>query len=134
MADNNTVGVKILTSNDIFIEINGTRVAGVQSYDTKYTNDVKLVDAFGQATSIGFTTGKKKYTVNLSRVYLEDTAIDDGIDMYNLSDYGFNLVVIKNGERIVYKDCIISDVSENGALNDKVTEKMSIIALNRVKE
>ena len=133
MADN-AVGVKILTSNDIFIEVSGKRVAGVQSYSTRYTNDTKLVDAFGQDTSIGYTTGKKKYTVDLTKVYLEDTAINDGIDFYSLSDYGFSLVIVKNGQRIVYKDCIVSDISEDGALNDKVTEKMSIMALNRVKE
>lgn len=130
----NVVGVAITTSNDIYIEVDGAKVAGVQSYDTKYTNDVKTVDAFGQATPIGFTLGKKKYTLNLSRVYLEDTAITDGIDFYNLSDYDFSLVIVKNGKRIVYKNCIISDISENGALNDKVTEKLSITALNRIKE
>lgn len=133
MADN-AVGVKITTSNDIFIEIDGKRIAGVQSYSTRYTNDVKTIDAFGQETPIGFTLGKKKYTLDLTKVYLEDTAISDGVDFYTLSDYGFNLVIIKNGRRIVYKDCIVSDISEDGALNDKVTEKMSIMALNRVKE
>jgi hypothetical protein len=133
MADN-AVGVKITTSNDIFIEVDGKRAAGVQSYNTRYTNDVKLVDAFGQDTSIGFTSGKKKYTLDLTKVYLEDTAINDGIDFYSLSDYGFNFVIVKNGKRTVYKNCIVSDISEDGALNDKVTEKMSIMALNRVVE
>jgi hypothetical protein len=133
MADS-AVGVAITTSNDIFIEIGGNRMAGVQSYNTKYTNETKTVDAFGQATPIGFTLGKKKYTIDVQRVYLEDTAIADGIDFYDLSDNSFNLVIIKNGKRTVYKNCIVSDISEDGSLNDKVVEKMSITALNRVKE
>ena len=54
-----TPGVKIMTSDDIFFEVNGQRVAGVESYTTKYTNDVKLVDAFGQNTPIGYTLGSK---------------------------------------------------------------------------
>ena len=127
-------GVRITTSDDIFFEVNGKRVAGVESYSTKYTNDVKTIDAFGQSTPIGFATGSKKFTLDISRVYLEDTAIADGIDFYNLSNYDFNVVIIKNGKRIDYKSCIISDISEDGNLKDKVAEKISILALDRVAE
>jgi hypothetical protein len=128
------VGVAVTTSNDIFIEVGGKRVAGVQSYNTKYTNETKLVDAFGQDTPIGYTLGKKKYTLDVQRVYLEDTAIADGVDFYTLANSDFNTVIVKNGRRIVYKNCIVSDISEDGSLNDKVVEKMSLMALNRVKE
>lgn len=130
----NTPGVKITTSDDIFFEVDGKRVAGVESYSTKYTNDVKMVDAFGQSTSIGYTIGGKKYTIDISRVYLEDTAIADGIDFYTLTDFDFNFVIIKNGVRTVYKNCIISDISEDGSLKDKVAEKISLMALDRVVE
>lgn len=129
-----TPGVKITTSDDIFFEVDGKRVAGVESYSTKYTNDVKMVDAFGQSTSIGYTIGGKKYTIDISRVYLEDTAIADGIDFYNLIDFDFNFVIIKNGIRTVYKNCIISDISEDGSLKDKVAEKITLMALDRVVE
>ena len=129
-----TPGVKIMTSDDIFFEVNGRRVAGVESYSTKYTSDVKMVDAFGQSTSIGYTIGAKKYTIDISRVYLEDTAIADGINFYNLTDFDFNFVIIKNGVRTVYRNCIISDISEDGSLKDKVAEKISLMALDRVVE
>lgn len=129
-----TPGVQIMTSDDIFIEVNGARVAGVESYNTKYTNDVKLIDAFGQNTPIGYTLGSKKFTVDLSRAYLEDTAIADGISFYDMSNFDFNLVIIKKNKRTVYKNCIISDISEDGSLNDKVAEKISLMALNRVEE
>lgn len=127
-----TAGVPILTSDDIYFELNGKRIAGVESYSTKYTNDVKTVDAFGQSTPIGFTHGSKKYTVDIGRIYLEDTAINDGIDMYSLSDYDFNLVIIKRGKRTIYRHCIISDIAEDGSLKDKVAEKITIMALDRV--
>lgn len=127
-----TPGVKITTSDDIYFEVGGRRVAGVESYSTKYTNDVKMVDAFGQSNPIGYTLGGKKYTIDISRAYLEDTAIADGIDFYDLFD--FNFVVIKNGTRTVYKNCIISDISEDGSLKDKVVEKVSLMALDRVVE
>ena len=134
MADNNAMGVAITTSNDIYFELNGKRIAGVQSYSTKYTNEVRTVDAFGQAVPIGYTRGKKAYSIDLTKVYLEDTAIADGIDFYALSDGDFNLVVVKNGKRVVYKNCIVTSIDESGDLNDKVQERMSLTALNRVKE
>ena len=131
MANKVFTGLNITTSNDIFIEISGKRVAGVQSYSTKYNKDTKPVDVFGQDVPIGYIQGKKKHTLDLSRVYLEDTAAKDGIDFYSLADNQFNVVVIKNGNRITYSDCIVTDINEDGSLNDKVVEKMTINALQR---
>lgn len=131
---NTAMGVAITTSNDIYLELNGKRIAGVQSYSTKYTNEVKTVDAFGQDVPIGYTRGKKAYSLDLTKVYLEDTAIADGIDFYSLSDGDFDLVIVKNGKRVVYKNCIVASINEDGNLNDKVQEKMSLTALNRIKE
>jgi len=133
MADTPITGVNVTTSNDIFIEISGKRIAGVQSYSTKYNKDTKPVDVFGQDVPIGYIQGKKKHTLDLSRVYLEDTAVNDGIDFYDLADNQFNVVIIKNGQRITYSDCIVTDVNEDGSLNDKVVEKMTISALTRKK-
>lgn len=127
-------GIDITTSNDIFIEVGGKRIAGIQSYTTKYNKDTKPVDVFGQDVPLGFIQGKKKFTVDLSRIYLEDTAVNDGIDFYSLSDNQFNVVIIKNGRRTTYSDCIVTDISEEGSLNDKVVEKMTITALNRTKD
>ena len=126
-------GIDITTSNDIFIEISGKRVAGIQSYSTKYNKETKPVDVFGQDVPIGYIQGKKKYTIDLSRVYLEDTAVNDGVDFYTLSDNQFNVVIIKNGQKITYSDCIVTDIGEDGTLNDKVVEKMTISALTRKK-
>ena len=133
MADTPITGMNITTSSDIFIEISGKRIAGVQSYSTKYNKDTKPVDVFGQDVPIGYIQGKKKHTLDMSRVYLEDTAVNDGIDFYDLADNQFNVVVIKNGQRITYSDCIVTDVNEDGSLNDKVVEKMTISALTRKK-
>ena len=127
------VGVKVTTSDDIFFEVNGKRIAGVQSYSTRYTNDVKLHDAFGSPTPIGYSNGSKKHVIDISRAYLEDTAIADGINFYNLSDWDFNLVIIKNGNRTTYSTCVISEISEDGQLKDKVAEKISIMAIDRIE-
>ena len=131
MANVPVTGIPITTSNDIFIEISGKRIAGVQSYGTRYNKDTKPVDVFGQDVPIGYIQGKKKYTLDLSRIYLEDTAAADGIDFYSLADNQFNVVIIKNNKRTTYGDCIVTDISEDGSLNDKVVEKMTITALTR---
>lgn len=124
-------GVKVATSNDIYLTIDGKRIAGVQSYSSKMTNETKFVDAFGHDTPIGFTVGKKNYSIDLTRVFLEDTAIADGIDFYSLADNDFQLVINRNGKLVTFSSCIVSDISEDGNLNDSVQEKMSINALNR---
>lgn len=134
MAAKGLPGVKVTTSDDIFLEIDGKRIAGVESYSTRYSNDVKLHDAFGQVTPIGYSLGSRKHVVDLSRIYLEDTAISDGIDFYTLSDFDWNLVIVKNGKRVVYKSCVISEISEDGQLKDKVAEKISVMALDRIAE
>lgn len=128
------VGVKVTTSDDIFLELEGVRIAGVQSYNTRYTNDVKLHDAFGQPIPVGYSLGSRKHTLDLSRIYLEDTAIADGINFYTLSNFDWNLVIVKNGKRIVYKSCVITEIAEDGSLKDKVAEKVSVMAIDRVEE
>lgn len=128
-----SLGIKVATSDDIYIEMDGQRIAGVQSYSTKYSSDVKTVDAFGQSTSIGYTLGTKKYTIDITRAYLDNTAIADDIDFYDLANGDFNLVVIKAGNRVTYKNCIVSEIDEDGTLKEKVAEKFTIIALDRVK-
>ena len=130
-----TTGIDITTSTSISIEISGKTIAGVQSYNTKYSKDTKEVDVFGQDVPIGYIQGKKNYSIDLSRIYLEDTAAAEGIDFYALSDNTFNVVIDKQGtngtKRITYSDCIVTDISEDGSLNDKVIEKMTVKALNR---
>lgn len=129
-----TPGVKITTSNEIYFELDGKRIAGVESYSVRYSNDVRLHDAFGQDAPIGYTIGSKKYSIDLSKIYLEDTAIADGLDFYALANYGFDLVIIKNGARTVYKNCIVSDISEDGQLKGNVAEKITLLALDRIVE
>lgn len=133
-----TTGIDITTSTSISIEIAGKTIAGIQSYNTKYSKDTKEVDVFGQDVPIGYIQGKKNYTIDMSRIYLEDTAAAEGIDFYALSDNTFNVVIDKQGtngtKRITYSDCIVTDISEDGSLNDKVIEKMTVKALNRSTE
>ena len=127
-------GVKVTTSDDIFLELGGKRIAGVESYSYRFSNDTKMHEQFGSNTPYGYSKGTKTHTLDISRAYLEDTAIADGINFHQLVDTDFNFVIVKNGKRTVYETCTISEISEDGTLKDKVMEKVSFMATNRIEE
>ena len=81
------------TSSDIYLEVDGTRVAVVQSYSAESTKGSTSVEAFGEAEPVATVPGQASHVVELSRLYATDEAIRDGIDFYSLS--GFSLVICK---------------------------------------
>ena len=90
------------TSSDIYLEVDGTRVAVVQS----------------------------RHVVELTRLYATDEAIRDGIDFYSLS--GFSLVVCKPDRKIIYSNCQWSSIQESAALGSMVLEKVTLVASRRI--
>jgi hypothetical protein len=117
------------TSKDIFFELNGQKVAVVQSYNTSYSKEEREVDAFGQEDPVGYTPGKKQYTMRISKAYIFETAIADGINFYSLDNFEF--VIVKPDKRIIYSGCSITTIDEEGALNDIIAENISIRASKR---
>ncbi len=119
------------TSSDIYLEINGTKVAVVQSYTAKATKTSKVVEAFGEAEPVATMPGQTSHVLELSRLYATDEAIRDGLDFYKLS--GFSLVICKPDRKIIYADCQWSSISEVGTLGDMVMEKVTIVASRRIE-
>jgi hypothetical protein len=122
------------TSKDIYFEItdsNGVtkKVAVVQSYNTSYQKDDREVDAFGTSDPVGYTPGKKQHTIRISKAYITDAAIADGITFYFLDDFEF--VIVKPDKRIVYSNCSITGIEEEGSLNDVIAENINIRSLKR---
>ena len=78
------------TSSDIYIEVDGTRVAVVQSYTAKATKSSTAVEAFGEAEPVATIPGQTTHILELTRLYATDDALQDDIDFYDLS--GFSLV------------------------------------------
>ena len=93
-------------SSDIYLEVDGKKVAVVQSYTTKAT-------------------------LELSRLYATDEAIGDGINFYDLND--FSLVICKPDKRIIYSQCRWSSIEEAGKLGDPAAERVTIIARKRME-
>ena len=119
------------TSADIYLELNGKKLAVVQSYSAQTSKTSSVVEAFGESEPVATIPGQRKHTVVLTRLYATDEASRDGLSFYDLED--FNLVICKPDRRIIYSGCQWQDLSETGKLGDMVLEKVTIVAAQRVE-
>lgn len=119
------------TSSDIYLEMDGKKIAVVQSYSAKATKSSQSVEAFGESEPVATIEGQKRYTLELTRLYATDDAISDGINFYDLVD--FSLVICKPDRRIIYRGCQWSSVQEDGQLNAMVAEKVTVVAARRME-
>jgi hypothetical protein len=117
------------TSKNVTFEVDSQTVAVVQSYNVSYAKQDKEVDAFGTDEPIGFTEGKKSYTIHITRAYIDDKAVADGISFYTISNFEF--VINKPDRKIVYGGCSITGIDESANLNDIIAENITIRATNR---
>lgn len=121
----------IPTSSDIYLEINGRKVAVVQSYTAQTTRSSTAVEAFGEAEPVAAIPGQHQHLVELTRIYATDEALTDGIDFYGLED--FDLVICKPDRRVIYSGCQWSKLGETGSLGASVLEKVTLVAARRME-
>ena len=119
------------TSQDIYIEVNGKKLAVVESYRVQSSQSSKYIEAFGESEPVGTISGRVVHSIYLSRVCVCIDTIEDNVDFYGLS--GFNLVVVKPDRRIVYSGCEWVNIKESASLNDVVFENIEIIASKRME-
>ena len=119
------------TSSDIYLELDGRKVAVVQSYMAKAVKSSQSVEAFGESEPVATSEGQKKYTLELTRLYATDDAVSDGINFYDLRD--FSLVICKPDRKIIYSGCEWSTIQEDGQLNAMVAEKVTVVASKRIE-
>lgn len=119
------------TSADIYLELDGKKVAVVQSYTAKAGKSSKPVEAFGESEAVATIPGQRSYTLELTRLYATDDAVSDGINFYELSD--FSLVICKPDRKIIYSGCEWSTIAEQGELNAMVAEKVTVLAARRIE-
>ena len=119
------------TSSDIYLELDGRKVAVVQSYMAKAVKSSQSVEAFGESEPVATIAGQKKYVLELTRLYATDDAISDGINFYDLAD--FSLVICKPDRKVIYSGCEWSTIEEEGQLNAMVAEKITVVASKRIE-
>ena len=118
------------TSSDIYLELDGRKVAVVQSYTAKAVKSSQSVEAFGESEPVATIEGQKKYTLELTRLYATDDAVSDGINFYELKD--FSLVICKPDRKIIYSGCQWSAIQETATLGSMVLEKVTLVASRRI--
>lgn len=121
----------IPTSADIYLEVNGVRVAVVQSYSVTTTRSSKTIEAFGQEEPVATIAGLNQYVIELSRLYATDEAIADGLRFHELAD--FSLVICKPDRQVIFSGCQWARIDESAELGDMVLEKVRITASQRVE-
>ena len=119
------------TSSDIYLEVDGVKVAVVQSYSAKASKTSSAVEAFGESEPVATVPGQTSHVLELTRLYATDEAIRDGIDFYKLKD--FSLVICKPDRKIIYSHCQWSAIQEDGQLNAMVAERVTLVAAKRIE-
>ena len=123
--------IRFPTSQDIYIEVNGKKLAVVESYKAKSIQDSKYIEALGEKEPVGVVTGKINHLIELSRVYSYCDINGDSINFYDLQN--FNLVVVKPDRRIVYSNCEWIGINESASVNDAILENVQIISAKRME-
>ena len=123
--------IQFPTSSDIYLEANGKKIAVVQNYRSVSKRTEKTVEAFGEAEPVATIASQKAYQLELTRLYVTDEAISDGISFYDLED--FSLVIVKPDRRVVYTGCNWSRIAETGQLSETVAEEITLVAAKRVE-
>ena len=119
------------TSSDIYLELDGRKIAVVQSYTAKASKSSQSVEAFGESEPVATIEGQRKYTLELTRLYATEEAVSDGINFYDLQD--FSLVICKPDRKIIYSGCQWSAIQEEGKVGAMVAEKVTLMATSRIE-
>ena len=115
------------TSADIYLELDGKKIAVVQGYTARASTSSQSVEAFGESEPVATIEGQKLYTLELTRLYATEDAVSDGINFYELRD--FSLVICKPDRKVIYSGCQWSAIQEEGQLNAMVAE-LSLIHIS----
>lgn len=119
------------TSSDIWLELDGKKVAVVQSYTCRTTRNSFSVEAFGEEEPVATVQGPQNYVIQLTRLYATDQAVADGLSFYQMRD--FSLVICKPDRKVIYSDCQWSDIQEDAQLGKMVVEKLTLVAGHRIE-
>lgn len=119
------------TSKDIYIEVDGRKLAVVEGYKAQSSRESRYIEAFGESEPVGTIGGRTRHQLELSRVVLSAEGLQRGVSFYDLDD--FNLVIVRPDRRTVYAGCRWANIAETANLGDPVLEAVTIIAARRTE-
>lgn len=122
--------INIPTSKDIYIEVNGQKVAVIESYKARSSREIKEIEEFGDAKPIATISGRTKHSILLRRIYFIGEQAKK-IDFFKLEN--FDVVIVKPNSRIHYTGCQWENISESVDLKTPCIEEISVSASNRIE-
>ena len=117
----------IQTGRDISIEVNGGKVAVVESCRAKTSRSVYEVEELGSELPAGTIGGRIRYELTLKRVRLLG---EEGPDFHSLQN--FDVVIVSPGGRVVYSGCEWAEIDEGVAAGEPCAETILLTAGRRV--
>lgn len=122
--------VKIPSSKDIYIEINGVKAAVIESYQATSIRSASVVEEFGSDIPVCSIGGKTIHELKLSRIYFISDSMKS-TDFHKLS--GFSVVIVKPDKRILYTNCEWTKIEETAKLSQPCIETMIAVASDRIE-
>lgn len=112
----------------ILLEVNGVRLAALQSCRCRTLRETRRVEEVGAAEAAARLGGGLSHYVELTRL-LPPGRLGDGVDFHPLEN--FTLVVVKPDCRIVYSGCEWMDISEGCERDGSITQRVTVAASRR---
>ncbi|MEG2295895.1 MAG: hypothetical protein RSB96_04040 [Oscillospiraceae bacterium] len=116
------------TSSDIYIEINGKKLAAAQSYRAKSSKESRSIEAFGSRDPVGSISGRLRYTIELSRIIPCRSSDANFFELDN-----FNVVIVKPDKKIIFSGCQWFDLIEQIGVHETMLETVTILATKRIE-
>lgn len=123
--------ISIPTINDIYIQIDGKRLAIVEEYFSKSTREILNINVFGSDQPIRSINGNLSHHIELKRIHIQAENFSDNIDFFALSN--FDIVVVKPTSSIVFSNCEWSSISESFDGRHSFLEKISAHSPSRLE-
>lgn len=122
--------LKLLAPNadkEVYLEVDGKRVAAVGSYTEQSTQQSRVIPAWGEQEPVGIAPGKVEYAVAV-----ENVIPADGVDLCNLLN--FNLIIAKSAVIVIYSECRWKNIEVLGGAGNLPFRKMELLAAKRTEE
>lgn len=121
--------LSLLSPKDIYIEINGVRVAGVKNYRVNITRDVYKIYSFKELQPVKIIPLSTSFNIELSKISLLEHITKS--DFLNLSN--FNLIIAKPKVHLIFSDCNWTFFSETIDSDNSVIKSLSLVSTKRIK-
>lgn len=118
-----------LRGQDVFIEVEGKKVAAAQSYRVKTSRPGRAVRSYFENEAAALVPGGLEHEIELERLSILE--LTDFVDFYDLS--GFTVVIKKPDCTVCFYDCEWTEITEGAAVNKGVIEKVILVSRKREK-